>query len=217
MKLIKNQWTVNPININEAREFVEQYHYAKGAAKTAVSCFGLYYKGDPNTLHGISWWMPPPLGAAKSVSSDHRGVLALSRFCLVEDRPENAGSFLISKSIKMLDKRWQMLLTYADTALNHDGGLYHASNWNYNGLTRKNPLYWDPNGNCMVSRKKGAKTYNHREMISLGYEYKGKFEKHRFIYPIANRKNVIVKPRVPEIPLLFTQDGKINLNDNESN
>jgi hypothetical protein len=215
MKLIKNQWTVRPIQINEARGFVEQYHYAKGAAKTAVGCFGLFYKGDPNTLHGISWWMPPPLGAAKSVSEDHRSVLALSRFCLVEDRPANAGSFLISKSIKLLDKRWSLLLTYADTALNHDGGLYHASNWNYDGLTRKNPLYWNPGENCMVSRKKGPKTYNHKEMLDLGYEYKGKFSKHRFVYPASGRKNIIVKPRKPSPLLLFTEDGKIKLNSDE--
>ena len=74
MKLIKNKWDVKQININNAREFVEEYHYAHGAARTAVACYGLYYKGDPNTLHGISWWMPPPLGAAKSVDTNHRSV-----------------------------------------------------------------------------------------------------------------------------------------------
>ena len=110
MNLIKNEWEVKPIPKDIARPFVEKWHYAHRSGAVAVACYGLYYKGDAKTLHGISWWMPPPLFASKSVSSDHRSVLALSRFCLVDDRPENSGSFLISKSIKLLDtKRWTNL------------------------------------------------------------------------------------------------------------
>ena len=204
MRLLKNEWEVKPIHISVAKPFIERWHYAHGSARTAVACYGLYYKGDAATLHGISWWMPPPLGAAKSVSDDHRSVLALSRFCLVDDRPENAGSFLISKSIKLLDKlRWTTLLTYADTALNHNGGLYRAANWNYQRLTGKNPMYWDTDKGCMVSRKKGPKTYSRAEMLEMGYEYKGSFAKHRFVYPIYHRR----KPKPSE--LAFNKEGKI--------
>lgn len=213
MKILKNTWEVSQINLNVAREFVEEHHYAHGAARTAVACYGLFYKSSPE-LHGISWWMPPPLGAAKSVSDNHRNVLALSRFCLIEDRPENAGSFLISKSIKMLDDRWSQLLTYADTALNHNGGLYRASNWNYDGLTGKNPMYWDPEKNCMVSRKKGPKTYNKQEMLDMGFQFRGRFAKHRFVYPRLNRKNIVITPKAMELDyvqesLIFTNEGKI--------
>jgi len=216
MKLIKNDWEVKQIPLSIAKDFVEQWHYAHGGARTAVGCYGLFYKNDPKTLHGISWWMPPPLGAAKSVSSNHRNVLALSRFCLVDDRPENAGSFLISKSIKMLNtNRWTNLLTYADTALNHNGGLYRASNWNYDGMTGKNPIYWDPVKQCMVSRKKGPKTYGKQSMLDMGYEFKGNHAKHRFVYPITRRKGIIIKPKSSEpdfiqTELAFTKEGKIN-------
>jgi hypothetical protein len=215
MKLIKNDWDVAPIHINQARDFVEEWHYAHGGSKTAVACFGLFRNNSPE-LHGISWWMPPPLGAAKSVSDNHRNVLALSRFCLVEGRPENAGSFLISRSIKMLDARWSQLLTYADTALNHNGGLYRAANWNYDGLTGKNPIYWDPVNNCMVSRKKGPKSYNKQEMLDMGYEFKGRHAKHRFIYPRLGRKGIVITPKKDELDykqtsLIFTEDGKIKI------
>tara|TARA_R110002020_G_C16181953_1_gene764906 strand:- start:250 stop:897 length:648 start_codon:yes stop_codon:yes gene_type:complete len=209
MKLIRNEWAVRPIHHRRAKDFVEEWHYSKGGAKTAVSCYGLYRKGDP-LLQGISWWMPPPLGAAKSVSPNHRSVLSLSRFCLRDDRPENAGSFLISKSIKMLDNRWDMLLTYADTALNHDGGLYRASNWNYNGLSGKNPMYWDPINDCMVSRKRGPKSYSKKEMLAKGYEHRGNYAKHRFIYRINNRKGLIVNSRTVD-ELVFNSSGQLVL------
>jgi len=208
MYLQKNDWTVKEIPMNEARSFVEQYHYGKGAANTRVACHGLFYKGDNATLHGVAWWMPPPLGAAKYVSPHHAGVLSLSRFCLIEGRPDNAGSYLIGKSIKMLDnKRYHTLLTFADTALNHKGILYKASNWTYAGLTTKQPLFVNSAGK-MVSRKKGPKTYGVKQMIEMGYELKGKFSKHRFVYP-TNRK--IIYPTAPQqLELGFTDDGKIN-------
>lgn len=214
MRLLKNSWVVKQISLSLARSFVEQYHYSQGGANTAVACFGLYFKGDNKTLHGISWWMPPPLGAAKFVDQcNHRGVLALSRFCLVDERPENAGSFLISKSIKLLDtNRWTNLLTYADTALGHNGGLYRASNWLYSGETKAHPIFWDPGKNCMVSRKKGPKTYSKKEMIDLGFEHRGNFSKHRFVYPI-NRKG-LVTPKAPRI-ISFTKDGKAIYNERD--
>lgn len=204
----KDNWDVRLINLKLARSFVEEHHYAHGGANTAVSCFGLF-KGSSDELHGISWWMPPAYGAAKYVAEDdHKNVLALSRFCLVDDRPDNSGSFLISKSIKMLDKRWSNLVTYADTALNHNGGLYRASNWSYDGLTGKNPIFVNPVNNQMVSRKKGPKTYNKTEMIEMGFKHMGNFKKHRFLYPRFARKGLVIKSR-EEDSLVFTRDGKI--------
>ena len=58
-----------------------------------------------------------------------------------------------------------MLLTYADTALKHTGGLYRAANWDYDGMTGKNPIFWDPIKERMVSRKKGKNTYGKKAIL----------------------------------------------------
>jgi len=208
MIVLRNKWEARPISIHQAKDFVSEFHYAQGGGNVAHACHGLFYKGDSKTLHGISWWNPPPLGASKSVSEDHRAVLSLSRFCLRPDRPDNSGSFLISKSIKLLDSRWKTLLTYADTIKNHDGGLYRASNWSFNGLTRKNPVYWDPENDCMVSRKKGKYNFNKTQMIEMGYEYKGSHEKLRFLYQREKRNKLIINSRESD-SLIFTNTGKI--------
>lgn len=209
MILIKNEWEVQEIGLNISKTFIEKWHYAHGAGDVATKCFGLFYKNDPETLHGVAVWNPPPPGAAKSVSNNYNDVLALSRFCLVEGRPENAGSFLISKSIKNLDKnKYPMLLTYADTALKHTGGLYRAANWDYDGMTGKNPIFWDPIKERMVSRKKGKNTYGKKAMLDMGYEFKGKYAKHRFVYPMDRRARHS-KPIGQQMDLLFTENGKI--------
>ena len=211
MKIRKEHWSVKQITLTKAGGFVEKWHYAHKAGALAHRCFGLFYKGDLTTIHGVAVWNPPPPGAAKSVDKvNHQTVLGLSRFCLVEDRPENSGSFLISGGIKLLDKRWRTLLTYADTAENHTGGLYRASNWNYSGLTRKNPVYRDKNGH-LVSRKKGPKTFGKKDMIKMGYEFKGNYAKHIFLYP-RNRSGIVVAPRPAEYQqteLIFTEQGNI--------
>ena len=209
MKLIKHDWEVKPIEKNCAKDFVIENHYANGCGKVIHASYGLFYKGDSKTLHGVSMWNPPAFGAAKQVcKADPQSVLSLTRFCLVEDRPENAGSFLISKSIKMLNKNWVQLLTYADTALNHDGGLYRASNWNYDGMTGLNGVWRDPKTNQMVSRKSGKKTRSSSDMEKLGYIYEGAFRKHKFLYNNYNRKNININSRKDD-ELFFTKDGQI--------
>ena len=57
MILLKNEWEVKPIEFNTAKDFVIEWHYAHGAGNVAQFRFGLFYKGDPHTLHGIALWI----------------------------------------------------------------------------------------------------------------------------------------------------------------
>jgi hypothetical protein len=218
MKLLKNEWNIKPLKLDNAKDFISEHHYAKGAGDLATACYGLYFHSDPHTLHGVAVWNPPAYGAAIKANQDHRGVISLTRFCLVEDRPENAGSFLISGSIGKLNKRYHTLLTYADTALNHNGGLYRASNWSYDGLTNKAPRWWCPTEERLVTQKRGKVTYNKQEMLEMGYEYLGRFQMHKYLYPRFNRKNLIITPKAKQpdyiqTSLAFTKNGKILRNE----
>tara|TARA_R110000751_G_scaffold76140_1_gene153178 strand:+ start:991 stop:1632 length:642 start_codon:yes stop_codon:yes gene_type:complete len=208
MRLLRNEWEVKKIDLSTAKEFICANHYSGGAGNTAVSCFGLYYKRDSSTLHGVSLWMPPPLGASKSVTENHSSVISLSRFCLVKERPENSGSFLISQSMKSLDSRWKHCLTYADTFEEHDGGLYRASNWNYKGMTKKRPVWWDEENKKMVSQKRADKWFNKSKMLELGYKHLGNFKKHKFVFQLVERKNIQINSRASD-ELIFRADGKI--------
>ena len=212
MNLLKNEWEAKQIPHSLGKEFVEDYHYGQGCSNTG-KCFGLFYKGDSKTLHGVAMWQPPAYGAALSANPiNPAGVCSLSRFCLRDDRPSNAGSFLISKSINMLRKnngeKYQMLLTYADLACNHEGIIYKASNWIYNGLTRPRWVYWlEEDGKMrMKSRKSGPKTYTHQEMIDMGCELSDKkYPMHKFLYPTSRKK------RGGNQNLGYTKEGKIVL------
>lgn len=212
MNILKDQWEVKPISHSAVKDFVAEHHYAKGCANTSVARFGLFFQGDNETLHGISMWMPPIVGAGKKVCEDHKVVLGLSRFCLRDDRPDNSGSFLLSKSVEMLDKlRWKVMLTYADSAKGHTGGLYRAANWFFHGKTKPARIYIDPTTGQMVSKKAGPTNYSHQDMLDRGFEAEWSDGKYRFVMPSARRVRGKILKLSPEErqDLFFTADGKL--------
>ena len=53
-------------------------------------------------------------------------------------------SHIIKLSIELLKQRFpekQLIVSFADTAQNHHGGIYQATNWIYTGLTTKHQEY----------------------------------------------------------------------------
>ena len=163
--------------MSTALRIVRQYHYAHGASKTAVAVHGLYRKEEPYKCYGVTWWIPPIRGAALATWPNPEEVLALSRLVIVPGSPKNAATFLLARSVKMLDARWRCLVTYADTWQGHTGGIYRASNWEYCGLTKPYRAYL--RGGRLVS-KKATKNFTHQQMLDMGCEYIGDFSKHKF-------------------------------------
>lgn len=156
---------------------VAEYHYAHGGSNTAVALHGLYRRSNYD-LCGVAWWLPPTRDAAAKHWHKPEAVLTLSRLVIVPNMPTNAASFLMSASIKLLDPRWELLLTYADPSQGHRGQIYRATGWQYDGPSKPERAYFI--GAKMVSRKCGPKTRTHEEMTALGAECKGPVAKHRF-------------------------------------
>ncbi len=182
LQLRKKDWEVASVDQDAARRLVIDNHYARGASNTFVALHGLYPRGWMWYSHcvGVAWWLPPTKVAAQSFAGERwRGVLGLSRLVIEPEVPKNACSFLLSKSVRMIDaKLWHTLITYADDWRGHDGAIYLAAGWEFCGKTRPGPVY-TLNGR-MVSRKAGPKTRSHQEMLDLGCVFEGKFTKSRF-------------------------------------
>lgn len=178
--LCKGDYTVAPIDREDGRLLVETLHYTGGASKTSVATHGLLDR--EGTLRGVAWWLPPTKNAAVSVCGDEwRDCASLSRLVVCPSVPTNGASFLIGGSIRILrsEGRWRHLLSYADEGEGHTGTIYKATNWKYLGVTKPSYRYRHPNGTLM-SKKRGARTYSHREMIDMGYTPEGPFVKHKF-------------------------------------
>ena len=174
-------WSVSSSDLDGAVHLVRLFHYAHSASNTATYCHGLF---DPQGVQaGAAIWIPPTKGAALTVASDWTGVLALSRLVVAPDAPKNAASFLLGRSMRLIDRgRWPWLLTYADTRLGHTGGIYLATNW-----TRVGPV---PAGDVWVhrltgeqrGRKRGGRTLLAREMEELGFVRQPPHPKIKFVH-----------------------------------
>ena len=137
-----------------------------------------------NECWGIAWWIPPTKSAALATFPENwQGVLALSRLVIVPGVPKNACSFLLSKSMKLINRRrWPCLVTYADEWQGHVGTIYKATNWRYAGKTKPEPVFV-LNGR-MVARKAGPKTRTKAQMLALGARLLGRFSKHKFVHVV---------------------------------
>lgn len=192
-RLCAQDYDVRPVPLREARAFIVQHHYSKGCSHTAVYVHGLFRKAD-NALVGVAQWLPPTRVAAESVNRENwTRVLALSRLAVHPDVPQNGASYLMSRSIRLiqLDQKWVSLVTYADDFMGHTGQIYRATNWEYVGHMKGSPRWEDANGRQVA--KKATVTRTNAEMQALGYKMVGNFGKHKFVKHLHIRRQPLLK------------------------
>lgn len=179
-------YSVGDVTWPTAREFIRAHHYSKGCSNTRVYAHGLFQDA---CLVGVAQWLPPTRVAAESVNKDNwQRVLSLSRLAVHPDVPTNGASFLLGRSIRLIQtqEKWVSLVTYADDFMNHSGAIYRATNWEYVGHMKGSPRWEDENGR-QVARKATVSRTN-AEMESLGYRMVGVFGKHKFVKHLRTRR-----------------------------
>ena len=126
-------YDVRVINSSLTDDWLLKKHYAK--RKCSVSyAFGLYRN---NELEGICTFGSP---ASRSLCigvcgiENAENVLELNRLCINSNNDKNCASFLVSQSLKKIKNK--IIVSYADTMMNHIGYVYQATNFIYTGATK---------------------------------------------------------------------------------
>jgi hypothetical protein len=117
-------------------------------------------------------FLPPlPPAARKHALRDPKKVTSLHRLVVEPGEPQNVASMLIAGALRQLrrDGRYDTVITYADTARGHTGGIYKATNAEYLGLSRPEVYWIDPKTGAQVSRK-ATVSRTASQMRALGYE-----------------------------------------------
>ncbi len=185
-RLLVADWEVRGIpDHGEAVCLVRAWHYSKSAPNTSVYRHGIYRAGVVlhGMAHGAAIWLPPTRRAAESVAGeDWSGVLSLSRLVCDPTLPPNAASFLLGRSMRLIDRgRWPVLLTYADTALGHTGAIYKATNWVEIGSVAAGDTWVGRSGE-QRGRKRGGRNYSVAEMKALGFSKRPGLPKIKFVH-----------------------------------
>jgi hypothetical protein len=117
----------------EAEPWILQKHYAKRMPQI-IYAFGLY---DTKLVGIVTYGLPasPYLCMGVCGPENKHIVLELNRLC-VENGLKNAASMLVGQSLQMLPKP-SIVVSYADTAMNHVGYVYQATNFLFTGTTKE--------------------------------------------------------------------------------
>lgn len=128
---IKESYTIKSIKSSQCHDWLLHKHYAKRIPPIEYS-FGLYNRSD--ILCGIITYGTPVSSTLRNLWDNKFKVVELNRLVADESIEKNCLSLLVSSSIKMLPKPL-VLVSYADTSMNHHGFIYQATNWIYTGLS----------------------------------------------------------------------------------
>ena len=115
-------------------EWLKYKHYAHRIPSISYS-FGLF--DENNHIVGICTFGRPM--AHTLIKNAFNGMyqdifLELNRLCVNEGLPKNTLSFFVSQCLKKLPPP-MVIVSYADTSMNHHGYIYQATNWLYTGLS----------------------------------------------------------------------------------
>ena len=128
-----HEMKVIPIKSEETIPWLLKKHYAK-RLPNIMYAFGLY---APELVGVVTYGIPasPSLCIGVCGQQNRDLVLELNRLCIM-DGIKNGASILVGNSLAMLPKP-SVVVSYADTAMNHVGYVYQATNFLFTGTTKE--------------------------------------------------------------------------------
>ena len=177
---------VLPINSFEVEPWLLEKHYAKRMCPISYA-FGLY---ENTQLVGVvTYGVPASPSLCMGVcGEEHKDIaLELNRLCL-NDGIKNGASFLVGKSLQMLPKP-TIVVSYADTSMNHIGYIYQASNFIFTGTTKERTDMAGENGkhsrhNLGISENRINRSAKHRYIYFVGNKHQKKILMNKLNYSI---------------------------------
>jgi len=193
----KDNYTVEPIETKAALNIVIENHYLHRAAPCSKA-YGIFEKGGffGGTLKGVVCYGVPAYNPIlKSICGEEEAdnVYELTRLWIDDSVPKNGESFLIGNSLKKLDK--EIIVSYADSTMNHLGIVYQCTNWHYIGKTK--PIKdirikgLDLHPASITDKYRGHKNRTEKLKSEYGEDniyYEDRSQKYRYVFFNANKK-----------------------------
>ena len=187
----KSRVSVRPIFKPLARDLIEKHHYS-GRLSSCRYPLGIFYQTDnehkffaepEEKLIGVACYgFPVGRRVLGSIFSEeileNRNILELTRLFIFDGYGKNIESLALGLTFKWMKenaKSIKVLISYADPEQSHDGAIYQATNWIYQGcgdfqLAPTYSLRLTEDGEWMHSRSVKEAS------------------KHRYIYFLGNKK-----------------------------
>lgn len=178
---IKEKYQVKSIDSYLCKDWLLNKHYAKRLCSISYS-FGLF---ENNILVGIlTIGKPasPQLCNGVCGIENSKYVYELNRLCVNDNLEKNVLSYFVSKSLKLINEN-MILVSYADTQMNHNGYIYQATNWFYTGATKER---------TDIGFEDGTHSRHYDKNIDYSIR-KFRSSKHRYIYFLGKLRKKFLK------------------------
>ncbi len=212
-------YEIRPIHKHETHNLLLNVHYARRIPSISYA-FGLFLDG---CLRGIvTYGMPPSPSLTKGVAGVEwaSSVIELNRLCLTHNE-KNEASRLVGQSLKLLPSP-KIVVSYSDTAQDHVGVIYQATNFIYTGLTVAR-TEWAIEGEELLHAKSIANSAADKNMRPIEwlretygdrFIYRERSQKHRYVFFVANksdRKKMLRDLKYPVFPYPKRDDCNFGL------
>ena len=184
-------YIIQSIPSKTAYPFLLNIHYAKRIPSISF-CFGLFKAAN---LKGVCCFGTPassPLLKGIAGEKWASSVIELNRLVLI-DNEKNLASYFISRCLKKLPKP-KVVVSYADTDMNHAGYVYQACNFIYTGLSAKRTDWKIKgkehlHGHTIADEFRGSDNRVEKMRAKYGDDFylKERPRKHRYIYFLGNK------------------------------
>lgn len=170
---MKDLYEVKKISYQDTKPFILDIHYAKRMPSISYA-YGLFL--NDKLVGIISYGSPASPSLCKGIAGEKNKklVIELNRLVLKNNR-KNEASILIGASFKLLPKP-RIIVSYADTAQDHLGVVYQATNFLFTGTSKPR---------TDMAGKDGKHSRHH-----LGDRTKRVYRsaKHRYVYLLGNKR-----------------------------
>ena len=194
-----HQLKVRPVPFPIAKEVLVRHHYLHSmAGGTQLSC-GVFVG---RSLRGVlTLGVGPPLVFRLVDGAEPSDCSTLSRFWLSDGLARNSESRVLGVVLRALKRctSLKFLVSYADPAMGHRGGIYQATGWLYTGLSEAGTLIdlgdGVPRHSRTVGHAFGTHSIRHFEAHDVPVRTVQQEAKHRYLYFLDSSWRD--RPRVP--------------------
>ena len=173
---ITKVYSVLSIESQQTYDWLLNKHYAKRIPSISYA-FGLFKEKILVGVLTIGKPASPSLCDGVCGKEYSQYVYELNRLCVNDNLEKNVLSYFVSKSLNLINENI-ILVSYADTLMNHNGYIYQATNWIYTGATKER---------TDIGFEDGTHSRHYSKDIDYSIR-KFRSSKHRYIYFIGKLK-----------------------------
>jgi hypothetical protein len=180
MSIIEKYYVLS-IESNMTYDWLLNKHYAKRIPSISFS-FGLYTNNILIGVLTIGKPASPSLCDGVCGKEFSQYVYELNRLCVNDNLEKNVLSFFVGKCLKLIPDD-MILVSYADTLMNHHGYIYQATNWIYTGATKER---------TDIGFEDGSHSRHYSKEIDYSIR-KFRSSKHRYVYFLGKKRKIFKK------------------------